>query len=121
MHFKYDKEKYPKQPIFTSKKDEKGRDYHTAYSNTDGNCVVSMDGTNIVMAGNPKINYRKGDSVFGDEIFFEILVDRSSYKRTPQRTKYDSVEIYMPMDKGIEFLEKTIAFFKSKQKENNNG
>ena len=114
MHFKYDKANYPSEPIFTQKVDKEGREYFTAYSNTQGFCCISIgkrDGKNYIFEGNPKINYRKGDSIFGNEIFFEILI-KEKKEVTPKKTDYDSVEIYMPFDKGIEFLERTVRFFK---------
>lgn len=118
MHFKYDQEKYPQKPVFTKKIDKVSREYFTAYSNKQGFACISIgeeDGNNYIYEGNPKINYRKGDSKFGAEIIFELLV-KGLKEKTPKRTKYESIEIYMPYEKGIEFLESAIKYFKGQDK-----
>ena len=99
------------RPRFAKKDDNKDRQYYTAYSNVDGHCCISLRGRNLIVPGNPKISIRIGQSRFGDEIIFELL-RTGAPTAAPQKTKIDTIEIYMPMANGLKFLEDAVAFFK---------
>jgi len=123
MHFKYDPEKYPKKPVYTKNQDEQGRDYYVGYSNTQGFCSINIgnkgENANWVYEGNPKITYRKGESKHGPEIFFELLVSKFVEKRV-KNTNHNSIEIYMPYEKGIEFLKRALLYFETNESFSNN-
>ena len=110
MHFKYDRDKYPTRPIYTKNVDKEGREYFVCYSNQQGHACVSLGnegGVNYIYDGNVKLTYRKGYSSFGNELIFELLVERHKEK-TPKRTKYETIEIYLQADKAIEFLKNAL-------------
>lgn len=101
--------KMPDKPIFTKKTDEDKRIYYTGYTNRLSTCVLSHSGKNLIFEGNPKINLRKGNSKFGDELFIELLCS-GKIKVAPKNSKYDSIEIYFPKNFGIIFLKDFINF-----------
>jgi len=105
--------KYPNKTVFAKKVDDKQREYYTAYSNHTSKAVVHLKNQNIIIEGNPKISVRIGKSKFGEEVIFELL-RTGTIETTKKRTGYDSVEIYLPKDKGIKFLEETLKFLKEK-------
>lgn len=107
LDIKYD------EPRFATKTDSNKRLYFTGYSNSDGKAVVSFKGSNLIVSGNPKITCRVGDSMFGDEIVFELLIKGKS-EIVKQRSEYDTVEIYLPLQGGLKFLEDAVAYFKTK-------
>lgn len=113
------KKEYPDIPVFAKNIDKKGRRYFTAYSNKTSNAVIHLGDKNTIIEGNPKIRLRLGESEFGEEFVFELL-RTGKITQTPKNSKYDSVEIYLPKDFGLDFFERALAFFKRKNNPNNN-
>lgn len=106
-------------PYFTENQHD-GKRYITGYSNCESNAVLSIDGENTIIQGNPKIKLRKGISPFGEEIVFELLRKGKVIKR-PKNSEYDTLEIYLPKEYGLKFLKDFIAFCeKCENKGNNN-
>lgn len=97
----------PSKPVFTTKVDKQKRIYFTAYSNIKSNAVVSIGQDNAVIEGNPKINLRVGKSIHGNELVFELLRTGKIIYKT-KNSKHDSIEIYMPLEVGIQFLQQTL-------------
>ncbi|UCD20731.1 MAG: hypothetical protein JSW08_03075 [archaeon] len=113
---------YPKKPHFTINEDNHGRKYFTAYSNITSKAVMSMTGKKLTVTGNPKIWVRVGYSKYGEEMGFELLRDRR-IKPTlePCNSDYETVEIYLPKEIGIKFLEEALKFLKKNHHHSSTG
>lgn len=103
------------KPVFTEKKDG-NRTFKTAYSNITSKSVVTLNisafsGKNVIVEGNPKISVREGDSKHGEELVFELL-RTGPIREEPRNSAYDTIEIYMPKEFGIKFLEDALEYFK---------
>lgn len=97
------------KPVFTKKVDDAGRIYYTGYANIETNSVISIGKKNYVIEGNPKINWRVGDSQHGNELFIEHMVT-GKVKQTPKNSNHNSIEIYFPDKMGIQFFKNFITF-----------
>ena len=107
--------RYPEpfdKPIFAIGRDKEGREYLNAFSNIKSCSVISLEDKNIIVEGNPKIKLRIGESKFGNEMVFE-LIKTGGIKESAKRSKHDTVEIYLPLKFGLEFLKDTVKFFEN--------
>ena len=101
------------KPVFAKKMNKGGLDFYTIYSNTKSNAVISIGGQNLVLEGQPAINLRLGNSKFGEEIIFELIINKDSPPRILKgNSKTDKVEIYLLKDIGLKVLEMAIKRFK---------
>lgn len=98
---------YPDRVVVATTKDSDGHDFLNVFSNQETTCVVSFNGKNLVLRGKLKIAVRKGASAFGNEVVFSFLVSdqlREYNGKSPENT----VEMYLPEERGIEFLQKAV-------------
>jgi len=72
--------------------DSKGNTYYKLFGSTT-RMVASIGRDNVEYDGIPKLNYRIGNSGFGEEIFFEFEV-KKRVKVYPTNSKYDTIEFY---------------------------
>lgn len=97
--------------ITNNNKDLKGNRYITCYSNIKTNAVISLNDKNIVVKGNPKISVRTGEkSKFGKELLFQFLIEKVE-KEYISNSNYKTIEYYLPLKEGLEFLKKSIIYF----------
>lgn len=108
-----DLDKYPRRTVLAVKPDKNGMKYITAYANTKGVACVAFKGHKWTVRGSPKMSLRIGESSHGEEVLFELLIDdKVRPVKKAQRTEHNTVEIYMPKDNAISFLEEAIAYMK---------
>jgi len=102
---------YPDRFIFNREIDEKENIYKKAYSNILTDCIVCINGKNIHCKGRLNLFTRKGKSKFGEElgIYFKIEAIVDSYK---SESVHNVVEVYLPKEKGIDFLTQALTYIK---------
>ena len=102
---------------FAIKSDSKECVYYTSYSGLETECVVALGNQNQVLRGEPRITIRKGDSKFGDQIFFDFYV-KEIKEKLPKKSIHNTVEVYMNLDEGIQFLKDTLQWVEEIRKNN---
>lgn len=105
-------QEYPDNPVFAKNKDKNGNTYLNCYANKETTAIVSVGEKNHVFSGNPSISFRKGNSKFGEEFILHFLV--KEIKETyDKNTGHKRIEIYLPKDFGLQFLQDSINFIKT--------
>lgn len=104
----------PEKPVFSRQK-QKDLVFLSAYSNKLSEAVVSMDGKNVKLSGNPKMVLRLGNSQFGDQLVFEFLI-KEKKEEFKKRSDWDSIEWYLPIE-YLSFLKDALNFFEQRLKE----
>jgi hypothetical protein len=104
--------------VFNKEVDNKENIFVKCFSNIETNAVVSINGKNIVVKGNPKISARIGNSKFGNELLFEFLI-KEKISEYDSHSTYKSLEYYLPLEEGIKFLEESLLFLKNELKNKN--
>jgi len=109
-----------KSPYFYIDTDNQGHKFLKAFANIPASAVISLKemGKNLIVRGNFKLSIRIGKSKFGQEVIFELLRFQDvKVEEALKNTHHDSVEIYLPQERGILFLEEAIdkinEFYKS--------
>jgi len=100
---------------FAIKSDAKDCVYYTSYSGLDSECVVSNEKKNQVLKGEPRITIRKGDSKFGNQIFFDFYI-KEKKETLPKRSIHNTIEVYMELEEGIQFLKDTLQWIEEIKK-----
>jgi len=76
--------------------------------------IINVDGKNRVFKGVPEIIIREGESIFGNQLIFNFLIN-SEIESYPASTPHKRLEIYFPKDKALELLQKIIDALKEEK------
>jgi len=112
------KEKQNQKVIRVKKyEDDQGRLYHNIYFVKDTNINVAVDGVNTTYHGTPKITFREGNSVYGEEMILQFNI-KDKIKEYNMNSDWQTVEQYFDFDDGIKFLEQALEYIKEVKKKN---
>lgn len=99
--------------VFTTNSDKTGNSYFNCYSNVITNCNLVLNDKNIVFSGKPKLFVRTENKHFEKEFVFSFLIETKKHEYNVN-SEHQVIEFYLPVEKGIEFLEQSLAYLKSK-------
>jgi len=96
----------------TTNKDNKGREYLVNYFGNMGDKVeacLTLNGVVYVLSVVPKLVLRRGESAFGEQIFFDFRIDevKHEYKTS---TQFQGFELYLPKDEGLSFVREWLKY-----------
>lgn len=105
--------KMPSQDKATE--DKTGRKYDHHWFGVITNTIFCENGVNRVFEGTPQLIIREGDSVFGNEIIFQFIIngEKPSYNAI---SPINHIEFYLPKEKAIEIFTNIIKFLKEGEK-----
>ena len=98
---------------FNKNNDLKKNTYLNCYSNIDTDTIIALNGTNFELKGIQKIVVREGGSKFGNQLLFQFLV-KEKINEYKSNSIYPTIEFYLPLDVGVEFLEQSLKYIKDK-------
>lgn len=92
-----------KNTFYRKDTDKEGRIYHNFYFRDTTEAVTAIEGINKSYYGTAKVVLREGESSFGEQMVFMFLFNGQNSKYCG-KSKHNTIEWYLPKDKGINFL-----------------
>jgi len=95
-------------------KDNKGRIYHHIGGDVVSTGIICNEGTNTHCEGKLNLALRNGESKFGDEIIFQLIIDKVVQKYSAV-SPLNHLEIYFSRENAVEMFEKMLEILKDKK------
>jgi hypothetical protein len=98
--------------IKTQTIDKQGRTYNKIFSNFFQDAIICSNKINNVFEVKPNIAIREGDSQFGNQLVFQLVIQKEKEQyNSKENTPKGHIETYFKIDK------ETITFFEELLKE----